>query len=40
MTLKAMFAIALGLIGALAIGIHLFAPELMHHLGHILHGGR
>ena len=26
--------------GAAAIGLHLFAPEMMHHLGHMLHGGR
>jgi len=40
MTFKAVFAIALTLVGAAAVGIHLFAPELMHHLGHMLHGGR
>ena len=40
MTLKAVFAIAVGLVGAAAIGIHFFAPDLMHHLGHMLHGGR
>jgi len=40
MTFKAVFLIALGLVGALAVGIHLFAPELMHHLGHMIHGGR
>lgn len=40
MTLKAVFAIALALVGALAIGLHLFAPEIMHHLGHAIHGGR
>ena len=40
MTLKALFTIALALFGALAVAIHLFAPELMHHLGHMLHGGR
>ena len=34
MTLKAVFGIALALVGALAIGLHLFSPELMHHLGH------
>jgi hypothetical protein len=39
MTLK-MFAIAAALTGALAIGIHLCAPELMHHLGHAIHGGQ
>jgi hypothetical protein len=40
MTFKAVFLIALALTGALAVGIHLFAPELMHHLGHMIHGGR
>jgi hypothetical protein len=40
MTLKAMFAIAVALVGALAVALHLFAPQLMHHLGHALHGGR
>jgi hypothetical protein len=37
MTFKVV-AIAAALTGALAIGIHLCAPELMHHLGHLLHG--
>ncbi len=40
MTLKAVFAIAVALVGALAVAIHLFAPHLMHHLGHAIHGGR
>ena len=40
MTFKAVFAIALGLIGAAALGIHLFAPDLIHQLGYMLHGGR
>ena len=40
MTLKAVFAIALGLVGAAAIGLHLFAPQMIHHLGQMLHGGR
>ena len=40
MTFKAVFAIALGLVGAAAVGLHLFAPQMMHHLGHMLHGGR
>ena len=40
MTLKAAFAIGLGLIGALAVGVHLFAPEIMDHFGQMLHGGR
>jgi len=40
MTFKAIFMIALALVGALAVGIHLFAPEIMHHLGHAIHGGR
>jgi hypothetical protein len=39
MTLK-MFAIAAGLVGAAAVGMHLYAPQLMHHLGHMLHGGQ
>jgi hypothetical protein len=40
MTLKAVFAIAVALVGALAVAIHLFAPQLMNHLGHAIHGGR
>jgi len=40
MTFKAVAIAAAALIGALAVGIHLYAPELMHQLGHILHGGR
>jgi len=40
MTFKAVFAIAVGLVGALAIGLHFFAPELMHQIGHMIHGGR
>jgi hypothetical protein len=40
MTLKAVFAIAVALVGALAVALHLFAPEIMHHLGHAIHGGR
>ena len=40
MTLKAIFAIAAGLIGAGAVAIHMYAPELMQHLGHAIHGGR
>lgn len=40
MTLKAVFWIAVGLVGSLAVGIHLFAPELAHHIGHLIHGGR
>ena len=40
MTLKAIFAVGLGLLGAGAVGLHLFAPDIMHHLGHMLHGGR
>ena len=39
MTLKAVLALAIAA-GALAVGIHLFAPEVMHHLGHMIHGGR
>jgi hypothetical protein len=40
MTLKAVFAIAVALIGAGAVAIHLYAPELMHNLGHMIHGGQ
>ena len=40
MTLKAVFAIAVALVGALAVALHLFAPEIMHHLGHAIHEGR
>jgi hypothetical protein len=40
MTFKAVFTIALALIGAAAVGIHLFAPDLMRHVGQVLHGGR
>jgi hypothetical protein len=39
MTLKAV-AILAAVLGALAVGIHLFAPQAMHHLGHMIHGGR
>jgi hypothetical protein len=40
MTAKALFIAAAALVGALAIGLHLFAPQLMQHLGHAIHGGR
>ena len=40
MTLKAVFVIAAALVGAGAVAIHLYAPELMHHLGHAIHGGQ
>ena len=40
MTLKALFVAALGLIGAGAVALHLYAPELMHHIGSAIHGGR
>ena len=40
MTLKAAFLVALGLVGGLAVAIHLFAPEAMRHLGQALPGGR
>jgi len=40
MTFKAVLAIAAGIVGAAAVACHLYAPELMHHLGHLLHGGR
>ena len=39
MTLKAIFTAAAALIGAGAVAIHVFAPEVMHHLGHAIHGG-
>jgi hypothetical protein len=39
MTLKAAAIFAV-VVGTLAVGIHLFAPHVMHHLGHMLHGGR
>jgi len=39
MTLK-IFAIAAALVGGGAVAVHLFAPQLMHSLGHMLHGGR
>ena len=40
MTAKALFIAAAALVGVLAIAMHLFAPELMRHLGHAIHGGR
>jgi hypothetical protein len=40
MTAKALLVAAITLVGALAVAIHLFAPQLMHHLGHAIHGGR
>jgi hypothetical protein len=40
MTLKAVFAIAASLIGGGAVAIHFFAPDLMRHVGQMLHGGR
>ena len=40
MTLKAVFAIAAALIGAGAVAIHLYAPEVMQHIGHAIHGDR
>ncbi len=40
MTFKAVFTIALALVGAAAVGIHLFAPQLMHHLAEVIHGGQ
>ena len=38
MTFKAV-AIAAAVTGALAVGLHLYAPELMRHFGQMLHGG-
>ena len=32
--------LAAAALGAAAIGIHLYAPEVMHHFGQMLHGGR
>ena len=32
--------VAAALVGGLALAIHLYAPELMHSLGHVIHGGR
>ncbi len=40
MTFKAVFLTAAGLVGAGAVAIHLFAPELMQHLAQAIHGGR
>lgn len=40
MTLKALFLAALALIGTGAVALHLFAPDLMHHVGQMLHGAR
>ena len=40
MTFKAIAIAAAAFIGLIAIAIHFFAPELMHSLGHALHGGR
>jgi hypothetical protein len=35
-----LFALAVAVVGAIAVAIHLCAPELMHSLGQALHGGR
>ena len=40
MTFKAVFLVATGLVGAGAVALHFFAPELMHHLAQVIHGGR
>jgi hypothetical protein len=40
MTLKTAALAAAALAGGLALAIHLYAPELMHALGHAIHGGR
>lgn len=40
MTFKTIAIVAAALVGGLAIGIHLYAPELMRTLGHAIHGGR
>jgi hypothetical protein len=40
MTLKTVAIAAAALVGGLALAIHLYAPDLMRTLGHIIHGGR
>jgi hypothetical protein len=40
MTMKTVALVAAALVGGLALAIHLYAPELMHALGHAIHGGR
>jgi hypothetical protein len=40
MTFKALVIGAAALVGGLAVAIHLYAPELMQTLGHMIHGGR
>ena len=40
MTAKALFITAAALVGGLAVALHLFAPQIMHHLGHAIHGGQ
>jgi hypothetical protein len=39
MTFKVV-AIAAAVTGALAVGMHMYAPELMRYVGHIIHGAR
>jgi hypothetical protein len=40
MTFKTLVLAAAALVGGLAVAIHLYAPELMRSLGHIIHGGQ
>jgi hypothetical protein len=37
---KTILLVAITAVAALAVGIHLFAPEYMRALGQALHGGR
>lgn len=40
MTFKTIALVAAALVGALAVAVHLCAPELMRTLGHHIHGGQ
>jgi small neutral amino acid transporter SnatA (MarC family) len=40
MTAKALLYTAIALVAALAVVLHLFAPQLMRHLGQAIHGAR
>lgn len=40
MTAKGLLITAIVLTGALAVGLHLFVPQIMHHLAHAIHGAR
>jgi hypothetical protein len=37
---KALFAVALGVVLAIAAALHFLAPDVMHALGRALHGGQ